>query len=154
MNLKSDLVEQWKGMYEKLISSGLYNQTEALEYISRAYGGVTRSTLRYHLFPSDRAKQIKSPGHQYPYQRQKPRSRARYSYVRYHIDEILEEAFQKVEYRPQEIADLSLLVKDVSGILLRPSALLTLNRRYKEKTGQPLLYEVPGYDPPRYSQGF
>lgn len=153
-----DLPGQWKVMYDELMATGRYNPTQALEEISHAYGGISRSTLRYHLFPSTKVKQIKSASHQWAYQKNNPRMRqrviaqkARYMAARRHIDELVRAAYQQVAPRQGlTLEELAYLIHESSGVLFRPRTLLGLAEHYQERKVKLLLERVPDYDPTRY----
>jgi hypothetical protein len=154
-----NLPKRWNEEYFKLMATGNYNQTEALEEISREYGGVSRTTLRHYLFPSDMQKKIKRNRRQWPAQRVDPQVLEKifsykkdYMAARRHIDELVREAYQRVAPRQELYLDeLAYLIQDKSGVLFRPNTLLGLSQQYEKNTGKPLLQEVKGCQPLRYT---
>lgn len=152
------LLDIWKSEFAELRL--VYNQSGALEKLSERYN-VGISTIRYHLFPSDKKKQLSNPTKNWHYQSSIPSfsretfnlRRKNYVYFRRHLPEYLEKAFAESGNEPMELSNLAVKLAEASNVKIRPPTILSLCEKIEAETNTPLLVEVSGYQTPHYRFG-
>ena len=139
-----NMAERYRTEYEELISTDEHNQTSALAVLQKRYK-VSRSTLRYHLFPKyrlwerDRSRRRNSQVLDSDVERE---VRKRRSHLHYHLEEVLAAVFRVLDNDPQDLRDLAQLVEEEVGLYIRPSTILRISGAKQERDGEPILEEV------------
>ena len=138
--------QKWKREFTELLNTGLYNQTEALDKIASSCN-VHRITVYRNIFPEQKEKLKKCPSRQWNYTKMLPEfsrkrfniERAKRERVKYNIAAHLFSAYITVDHEPQELVNLSKIVKMHTGVNFIPSTFLSLNTKYEKKYGHPII---------------
>ena len=142
-----DLPSRYFEKFKSLREEG-YNEYQAVKLISNEYG-ISQSGLRLVLFPTAKIADKKRSAEYWikkkedkEFRKQVNKRKKQYMAVRRNLSEYVRESFERVGYEPQELSRLSYLLKEVSGVMIKPNSLKLLNAQYEQKHGTPILEEI------------